>query len=56
MSLSDLLDRSEIKLSELKQILHGSVIKSPVLDRSMPASMPQRESVALPKGFIQNQL
>jgi hypothetical protein len=56
MTLSDLLGRSEIKLSELKQIMHGSVIKSPVLDRSMTASMPQWESVALPKGIIQNQL
>jgi transposase len=56
MTLSDLLGRSEIKLTELKQILHGSVIRSPVLDRSMPASMPQREPVALPGGSGQNHL
>jgi transposase len=53
MHLSDLMDRSEIKLSELKQIFHGSVIKSPVLDRSLRASYSttQRESVALPSGM-----
>jgi transposase len=52
MSLLELLDRNEIKLSELKQIFHGSVIKSPVLDRSMAASFSttQRESFALPQG------
>lgn len=52
MNLTDLLGRSEIKLSELKQIFHGSVIKLPILDRSMPAnySTTQRESVALPAG------
>lgn len=51
MSLSELMGRNEIKLSELKQILHGSVIRSPILDRSMPSSMPQRERVALPSGL-----
>ena len=53
MSLSDLVDRREIKLSELKQIFHGSVIKAPILDRSMPAnySTTQRESLALPRGL-----
>lgn len=56
MNLSDLLGRTEIKLSELKQIMHGSVIRTPVLDRSMTASMPQRESLALPFGVEQNQL
>ncbi len=53
MNLSDLLGRHEIKLSELKQIMHGSVIRAPALDRSMPASMPQRESFALPQGIVQ---
>jgi transposase len=56
MSLADLLGRSEIKLSELKQILHGSVIRSPVVDRSLSASMPQREPFALPSGSHQNHL
>lgn len=54
MLLTDLLGRSEIKLSELKQIMHGSVIRSPVIDRSMSAFMPQRESFALPAGSVQN--
>ena len=50
MGLNDLLDRHEIKLSELKQIFHGSVIKAPIVDRSMKASLTstQRESFALP--------
>jgi hypothetical protein len=50
MGLTDLMDRYEIKLSELKQIFHGSVIKSPTVDRSLPAqfSTTQRESFALP--------
>lgn len=60
MSLSDLLGRSEIKLSELKQIMHGSIIRAPILDRSLVASvpissaMPQRESFALPQGVDQS--
>ena len=50
MGLIDLLDRHEIKLSELKQIFHGSVIKGPIVDRSMTANLTstQRESFALP--------
>lgn len=49
MGLADLIDRHEIKISELKQIFHGSVIKSPIVDRSMSAqfSTTQRESFAL---------
>lgn len=55
MSVEDLLGRTEIKLSELKQILHGSLIRAPVLDRSLSTMIPtQRESFALPKGLIQN--
>jgi transposase len=50
MSLLDLLGRSEVTQEELKLIMHGSVIKRPVVDRSMSAVMPQRESVALPIG------
>lgn len=57
MNLSDLLGRPEIKLGELKQIFHGSVIRQPVLDRSLgPAIMPQREPFALPLGKSQNQM
>lgn len=59
MSLSDLLGRSEVSLAELKMIFHGSVIRTPIVDRSMSAFAPQntltqRESVDLPKGAIQN--
>lgn len=50
MSLIELLGRSEITQEELKLIVHGSVIRRPVVDRSMAASMPQRESFALPAG------
>ena len=55
MSLRELLGRSEISQEELKLILHGSTIKRPIVDRSMVAStpMPQRESFALPSGFVQ---
>lgn len=56
MNLSDLLGRTELKLSELKQIMHGSVIRAPILDRSMSASMPQREPFDLPQGMVQNQM
>ena len=50
MGICDLMSRQEIKLSELKQIFHGSIIKSPVIDRSF--STTQRESVALPQGVL----
>lgn len=54
MDLSELLGKSEMSLEELKLVIHGSVIKKPVVDRSMITSvpMPQRESVALPTGLI----
>jgi transposase len=54
MSLSELLGRSEISQEELKLILHGSVIRKPVVDRSFVTSTPatQRESFALPKGEL----
>ncbi len=59
MSLTELLGRSEVSLAELKLIFHGSVIRTPIVDRSMSASAPQnpvtqRESFALPKGITQN--
>ena len=50
MALSELLGRNEISQDELKLIDHGSVVRRPIVDRSMTASMPQRESVALPMG------
>lgn len=57
MDLSEMLGRSEISLDELKLIIHGSVIKKPILDRSMSANTPtQRESFALPSGSMQNPL
>lgn len=58
MSHAELLGRSEITQDELKLILHGSVIRRPVVDRSMvaPSFMPQRESFALPSGVVQSSL
>ena len=58
MSLTELRGRSEVSLSELKLIFHGSIIRTPIIDRSMSASVPQnlvtqRESFDLPKGIIQ---
>lgn len=54
MDLSELLGRSEITIEELKLVIHGSVIKKPVVDRSMMPQKPatQWESVALPMGII----
>jgi transposase len=53
MAHGELLGRNEITLAELKLILHGSVIRTPIVDRSLKDfSMPQRESVALPGGAI----
>lgn len=56
MSLSELLGRNEVTQEELKLILHGSVVRRPIVDRSMAASipMPQREQFALPVGPAQN--
>lgn len=56
MGLSELMGRGEIRLTELKQIIHGSVIRGPVVDRSLAAVMPQRESFALPLGVVQDHL
>ena len=61
MSLSELLGRSEVSLSELKLIFHGSVIRTPLVDRSLGPSMlenrlTQRESIALPSGVVQSHL
>ncbi|MGZ3744920.1 MAG: IS66 family insertion sequence element accessory protein TnpB [Pseudobdellovibrionaceae bacterium] len=56
MSHQELLGRSEISQEELKLVVHGSVIRRPILDRSLGASMPQREQVALPTGLATSYL
>jgi hypothetical protein len=38
--------------AELKLLLHGSVIRRPILDRSMGYISTQRESFAFPSGQI----
>jgi transposase len=58
MSLAELLGRAEITIEELKLIFHGSLIRRPILDRSVSPILPpnltklvtQREGFALPKG------
>jgi len=57
MSHQELMGRSELSQDELKLILHGSVVRRPIVDRSMVVNspMPQRESFALPAGLVQNQ-
>lgn len=56
MSLAELLDRTEITQSELRLLMHGSVIKKPVVDRSLSVKvMPHWEGVALPTGAQSNQ-
>ena len=53
MSLTELLGRNEISHQELKLILHGSVIRGPIVDRSMAQNIStQRESFALPLGDV----
>lgn len=56
MSLTELMGRNEITQDELKLILHGSVVRKPIVDRSMAPNhpMPQRESFALPVGIDQS--
>lgn len=57
MSLAELLGRSEVSLAELKLIFHGSVIRTPIVDRSLSTTqntVTQRESFDLPKGFSQS--
>lgn len=62
MSHSELLGRAEISQDDLKLILHGSVIRRPMVDRSMATSVPeknfstQREPFALAFGRDQNHL
>lgn len=47
MSHKELIDRREITIEEMKLILHGSVLRRPIIDRSV---VTQRESFALPQG------
>lgn len=51
MAHAELLGRSEITQDELKLLLHGSVIRRPIVDRSMTNISTQRESFALPEGL-----
>lgn len=55
MSVDELLGRNEITQEELHLILHGSVVRRPILDRSLSPAVPppstQRESFALPSGL-----
>lgn len=54
MSLAELVGRAEISQEELKLILHGSVIRRPVVDRSFAKNpVTQRESFDLPLGVDQ---
>jgi transposase len=52
MAHAELMGRNEITHEELKLLLHGSVIRRPILDRPMGNISTQRESVALPSGQI----
>lgn len=58
MSLENLMGKSEITHKELELILHGSVIKGPILERSgvgiNKSVLTQRESVVLPSGQSDN--
>ncbi len=57
MSHQELLGRSELTQDELKLILHGSVVRRPIVDRSIVTNIPtQWESFALPSGHVQNHL
>lgn len=60
MSLEGLMGKSEITHKELELILHGSVIKGPILERSgvglHKSSLTQREPLDLPKSSLQNDL
>ncbi len=55
MSHAELLGRAEISLQELKLIVHGSVLRGPLIDRSFQPVVTQRESFALPTGTGQHQ-
>lgn len=58
MRLDDLLGRQEVSQKEFEMLLHGSVIRGPVLERAGVGLdkklLTQRESVDLPVGSNQN--
>lgn len=56
MQLDGLLGRTELSQDEFKLILHGSVIKHPVVERPGVNKVPmtQGEPVALPTGRLQS--
>lgn len=62
MSHTELLGRSEITIQETKLLLHGSVIRKPIVDRSLaPATAQEKpstqwEGVALPIGAAQSSM
>ena len=60
MSLESLMGKSEITHKELELILHGSVIRGPILERAgvgiNKSTLTQRESMDLPKSSLQNDL
>lgn len=60
MQLSELLGRSEVSHKEFEMILHGSVIRTPLLGRSGVGLnknlLTQRESVDLPAGSNKNEV
>lgn len=56
MQLASLLGRTELSQEEFKLILHGSVIKHPVVERTGAGRnlLTQREPLDLPKGSVQS--
>ena len=53
MSLEQLLGRQELNQDEFKLILHGSVLRRPVVERfAAENQVTRRESVALPVGSL----
>jgi transposase len=58
MAHTELMGRSEITIEEMKLIIHGSVIRKPIVDRSQVVQNPvtQREAFALPVGGVQAQM
>lgn len=57
MSLEEMLGRHELSQAEFKMILHGSVLRKPVVERFVEKNtVTQRESVALPKSKLQSSL
>lgn len=54
MSVRELLGRSEVSHKEFEQLLHGSVLRLPILERAgvglQKSGITQRESLDLPSG------